>query len=143
MTHPPTPRKTLGFAIASSMILLLALMFQWNIIDVLTPFLGGPLLGLLWLVIVFGAFWSIIYAYRNRRDGLRVLSPILVYSCAIVIALFTPFTQLWLHANFHINKVAREQVVAKIRSGDFKPNVSHNTHLISLPKDYSVSKGGN
>jgi hypothetical protein len=142
MPHLPKPSKTLGFAIASSAMLLLALMFQWNIIDVLTLFIGLPLLGLVWLVVVFGVIWSVIYAYRHRREGLPAYRPTFVYGGAIVIALFVPFTQLWLYANFHINKAAREQVIAKVRSGDFKPNVSHNASLIALPNGYGVSKGG-
>jgi hypothetical protein len=140
--------KTLIFAITSSVTLLMALMFQWNIIDEFTLFIGLPLLGLAWLIVVFGATWSIIYAYRHRRDGPPAFSPILVYSCVIAIALFTPFTRLWLDANFHIYKAAREQIIAKVRSrdfksGDFKEKVYYDYSVISLPEGYGVSMGGN
>ena len=142
MPHLRESNTTLGVAIASSVTLLVALSFQWDIIELFTPFLGGPLLGLMWLVVVFGAVWSIIYAYRYRREGLAACSPALVYGCTIVIALVVPFTQIWLYANFHLNKAVREQVVAKVRSGEFSPNVSHNGNLIELPEGYGVSKGG-
>lgn len=140
----PSPRisKTLYFTIASALVLFLAIAFQWDIIDVLTPFLGGPLLGLAWLFVVLATIWSVAYAYRYRREGLSAFAPLAVSIGALLIALFMPFTQLWLYANFHLKKVAREQVVAKVRSGEFTLNLSHNPNLIALPKGYGVSKGG-
>lgn len=134
--------NTLYFSVASALVLLTARAFQWNIIDTLTLFIGGPLLGLAWLLVMLTVIWSVAYAYRYRREGATAFAPLAVSIVALFLAFFVPFTQFWLYANFHFNKAAREQVVAKIRDGDFKPNVAHNSKLIALPKGSGVSMGG-
>lgn len=119
----------------------MALAFQWNIIDAITPFLGLPLLGLAWLLVMLSAVLAATYAYRHRCKGAFAFAPLAVSTGALLLAFFVPFTQLWLYANFHLNKSAREQVVEKVRSGVFKPNVAHNAKLIALQNDSGVSMG--
>jgi hypothetical protein len=134
--------KTLYFSIASSLSLLMSLAFQWNIIDALTPFLGGPLLGLAWLLVMISVVVASAHAYRHRIKGAYAFAPLIVSTGTLLVAFFVPFTQLWLYANFNLNKAAREQVVAKVKSGNIVPNVAHNAKLIALPKDSGVSMGG-
>jgi hypothetical protein len=135
--------KTLCFAFVPALALLLTLAFQWYLADVFTPFFAMPLLGLAWLLALLGAFRSAAYACLHRREGLSAFAPLLVSAGALLVAFFVPFTSLWLHADFHFNKTAREEVVAKVLSGDLAPNVPHNAKLIALPKDHDVSMGGN
>ncbi|WP_211314846.1 hypothetical protein [Thioalbus denitrificans] len=130
------------FSIISALLLLLSLVFQWDIIDALTPFLGGPLLGLVWLLVVISAVLGSAHAYRHRSKGASAFAPLMVSIGTLLVAFFVPFTQLWLYANFNLNKVAREQVVEKVKSGTFAPNVAHNDKLIALPTDSGVSMGG-
>jgi hypothetical protein len=134
--------KTLYFSVVSALFLLACLAFQWNIVDALTPFLGGPLLGLAWLLAMISAVLASAYAYLHRSKGTYAFAPLIVSTGTLLIAFFVPFTQLWLYANFSLNKSAREQVVAKVKSGVFIPNVAHNSKLIALPKNSGVSMGG-
>ena len=127
---------------ASSLLLLMSLVFQWNIIDALTPFLGGPLLGLAWLLVMISAVFASAYAYRHRSKGAYAFAPLMVSTGTLLVAFFVPFTQLWLYGNFNLNKSARQQVVENVKSGTFKPNVAHNAKLIALPKGSGVSMGG-
>jgi hypothetical protein len=138
----PRVGKTLYFSVTSALVLLMSLAFQWNIIDALTPFLGGPLLGLAWLLVMASAVWAAAHAYRHRGEGASAFTPLIVSTGTLLIAFLVPFTQLWLYANFHLNKSAREQAVANVRSGALIPNVAHNAKLIALPRDSGVSMGG-
>ena len=127
---------------ASALLLLMSLVFQWNIIDALTPFLGGPLLGLAWLLVMISSVFASAYAYRPRSKGAYAFAPLMVSTGTLLVAFFVPFTQLWLYGNFNLNKSARQQVVENVKSGTFKPNVAHNAKLIALPKGSGVSMGG-
>ena len=143
MTKPPTHRIALTLSVTTSAALLLVLMFEWNIVDAITPFLVLPLLALVWLSILVSLVWALAHGYRQRRDGFAAFVPLFVSVCAIVAAVSVPFTEIWLYANFHVDKDARERVVSEIRSGKLKPNVSHNGYLIALPLGHHVSMGGN
>ncbi|MDR0634155.1 MAG: hypothetical protein LBF91_04175 [Azoarcus sp.] len=132
----------LCFSFISALVLLIALVFQWNVIDALTPFLGVPLLGLAWFPVMLSAVLAVAHAYRNRSKGAYAFAPLIVTICTLLVAFFVPFTRLWLYANFHLNLSAREQVVAKVKSGTFRPNVAHSAKLIALPKNSGLSMGG-
>ena len=132
--------KTLYFSVISAIFLLMSLAFQWNIVDAFTPFIGMPLLGLAWLLVMIAAGLAFDHAYRHRNKS--AYAPLIVSIGTLLVASFFPFTQLWLNANFHLNKSARERVVAQIKSGAITPNVAHNANLIALPKDSGVSMGG-
>ncbi len=137
------PNWALKLALASGSLLLLAMMFQWDIVDLLTPFLWLPLLALAWFLVALAAILSIWYAVRHRNDGRSALQPLAASCGTLLLAFLVPFTQIWVHANFYLKKSAREQVVAKVKSGEYTVNVPHNTDLISLPDGHDVSKGGN
>jgi hypothetical protein len=45
--------------------------------------------------------------------------------------------------DFKMNKSEREEVIKMVENGSLKPNVSHDSLLIHLPKEYEhLSKGG-
>lgn len=120
----------------------MCIVFQWNIIDAFTPFLGGPLLGLAWLLVMISAVLASVHAFRHKNKGVYAFVPLMISTSTLLAAFFVPFTQLWLYANFNLDKAAREQVVEEIRSGTLVPNVAHNEKLIALPKGSGVSMGG-
>jgi hypothetical protein len=122
--------------------LLLLEMFQWDMIDWFTPFLIVPLFGILWLIVAIAVVASLVFAYRHRSEGRRALAPFAGLLVAVLVAVFFPFTDIWLTANFHLKKASRERVVAEVASGKLVPNVSHNRKLIALPRGTRVSKGG-
>lgn len=134
--------KTLYFSIASALVLLLSLVFQWNIIDAFTLLIGGPWLGLAWLLAMTAAVLASTHAYRHRSKGAYAFAPLIVSGAALLAASFVPFTRLWLDVNFNLNKAKREQVVANVKSGALTPNIKHNAKLIALPKGAGVSMGG-
>lgn len=135
-------RRSLVFSSGTGLLLLLSLGFQWNIADVLTPFLSLPLLAAVWALAVFGAIQACIHATCEWKKSTPTFAPFAISVSALLLALFVPFTDLWLTANFNLKRSAREQVVQRVISGDLTPNVEHNTHLIALPRGSGLSIGG-
>lgn len=134
--------KILTLSIASSIILILAMALQWHIYDILTPFLGGPLIALIWLVVILSALWGVVHAFLYRKNGISVIAPAAVSVVTLLVASFFPFTELWLYTNFHLNQSAREQVVENIRSGIITHDASVHSQLIALTEGASLSLGG-
>ena len=134
-------RKTI-LAISPAVVLLLVELFQWDIIDWVTPFLLSPLRFSLWLLVGVAVIRSLVAAYRSRREGPSVLLVPIFLVAAVLAAWFTPFTDLWLRANFELKKTARERVVIQVVRGELVANVSHNSSLIALSGGAGVSKGG-
>ena len=96
--------QPLRFSLASGNLLLLAMMFQWDIIDLLTPFLWMPLIALAWFLVSLAAIWSIWYVIRHRSKGRSAIVPLAV-SCGTLLAVFlVPFNDFWLYGNFHLKK---------------------------------------
>ena len=100
--------------------------FQWSLVDSLTPFLALPLVGFVWLVMIFIMVWSVFHAYKQRRVGRRALFPFVICICTFLLSTFVPFTRIWIEANFYLKKAEREAVVTRVLSGELLPNVSHN-----------------
>lgn len=125
-------------ALVSSILVVLYKFFEWQIVEILTPFL----MPLLWLL-VFGFFFvitirTVITLLKNKN-----WKPFVIQLVTILLWLFFPFTQVLLDIDFKMNKSEREEVVSKVENGTFKPNVSYNSSLIHLPEEYDqLSKGG-
>ena len=133
----------LGWAIVTAVTLLLVQGFSWNVLDLLTPLLGLPLIGLVWLTSLLVAALLLILGVRRWRQGPGEALPVLVLVPAILVAWFAPLTNLWIEANFKLKRQDRERVVALIHEGQLRPNVAHNASLIALPSDSGLSTGGN
>lgn len=127
----------------SSTVLLLALAFQWSLMDKLTPFLALPVIGLAWLFWFVVTIWAAVHAFKQRKIGRAAYIPILVCTITFLFAIFFPFTKIWINANFYLNKTERESVVSQVLSKKLIPNVSHNSSLIKLTNDNNISSGGN
>lgn len=135
-TRPLPPRRrsrALASAALAAFLLLFVSMFEWTIVNAVTPFIALPLFGLAWLMIIVMTLWSLGYAYRCRIEGRSALAPLTICLGAILAAIYIPFTRLWLYANFHLKEEARTLVVAKIRAGELLPNVARNSKIIVLP----------
>jgi len=131
-------------SILSSFSIIALSAFEWLIIDRITPFLYAPLAGLIWVFFIAMAIVSVTSIFRFKKLGYVSFVPIGVQIVAFLLVLFVPFTNFWLKANFFLHKSQREEVIAKVRRGDLKSNVSYNTTLIALGDSYSlVSMGGN
>ncbi|EIJ78028.1 hypothetical protein PB1_10699 [Bacillus methanolicus PB1] len=128
-------QKTIS--LVSSTLVVLYKFFEWQIIEILTPFL----LPLLWLL-VFGFFFAITVRTVINLLKNKDWKPFVIQTVTIILWLFFPFTQVVLDIDFKINKSDREEVARKVENGTLKPNVSYNPSLIHLPKEYDqLSKG--
>jgi hypothetical protein len=134
----------LYFSAISSITLILLTIYQWHLVDLVTVFLMGPVLLLVWALFISISIWSIVYAVRTtKKNGLISLIPLLFSVVTILIVTFVPFTDIMLTSDFEKNLEQREYVVSLIQSGELKPNVSYNESLIRLPLKYrKLSKGG-
>jgi hypothetical protein len=103
-----------------------------------------PLAGIVWLFYFIAAIVSLSCILKIKKIGFASLAPAAVQAIAFLIVFFVPFTNLWLKADFAFYKSEREEVVKKVYSGELKPNVLHNSSLISLGNNYPlISMGGN
>jgi hypothetical protein len=132
-------------SILASAVLLLLHVFEWSIIDAVTPFLFLPLEGIAWLIFIAVSIGSVVHWIRHRRLR-RSWLPLLI-CCATVCLVFTvPFTRLWLRVDFVVRRHAREHIVQDVSAGKLGPfsGDGQKTRVISLPADApQVSMGGN
>jgi hypothetical protein len=127
---------------AAAVVLMAAL--EWSIIDVITGFLLAPLQGLVWLLFLGGFAWAIAVRLRSTSPGSAKSYPLLICVVGVALALFVPWTTLWLAANERVHRSDRERIVRQVQEGSIRPNVSYNRGLIALgPEAPDVSKGGN
>jgi hypothetical protein len=130
-------------AIGISVSVILFAVFQWTLIDLITPFLVLPLRVALGLIFFSITIWSVVYWIRKRRQRFAAL-PTLVCVATIAIVALVTFTRLWINFNYWVNKADREKIVQLVSNGTLRPNVSYNRSLISLPTGSPhVSMGGN
>ncbi len=137
--------KALKFSKATAAIVLFVAIFQWVIIDWITPFLF-PLLELsllcLFLASVISSLVKAIKDYRHQK--FYSTFPLLINLITAAVIWFAPFTNMWLQYDFYFNKAARMMVVNNVQNKKLLPNVKHNSTLIQLPYYYpTVSRGGN
>lgn len=111
--------------------------------------LVGGFSALVWALVLIALFvcflaWAAVHAViRVRRDGLRAGLPLCVGGVSLVCILVISSSDIPRNTDFSLNRAQREAVVAQIRAGTLKPNVSYNPDLISLPFPYVyLSEGG-
>ncbi|PZX08220.1 hypothetical protein C7437_1011344 [Psychrobacillus insolitus] len=125
-------------SILSCLLLIFLQFFQWNLIEIFTPFF----MPFVWFL-VYGFFLvvfivSIIWLFK-KKDW----KPFVVLIITILLLFLIPFNQIIIDKDFKENKSDRNEVIYKIKDGTFEPNVSYNSSLIHLPDEYEhLSKGG-
>ncbi len=125
--------------------LLVALqIFEWNLVDLLTPFvaplLALPVLGL-FILISLGALVEGVTGLWRRQP--RRLQPLGVCLAAFGIAFGVPWTDVMLDVDFRLHRRAREEVVRMVHAEELKPDARFGTGLIQLPERYRhLSSGG-
>lgn len=137
-------KVTWWLVVAAVAIYCLLAFFFWSLIDVLTPF-AAPFLWLPVLALALAAIGTaIVLPFRRRQArGFASLLPLVFLAACFIATRFVDFTRLWLAANFKLRYSDRVEVVRRITSGEFRPNVPHNPSLIALPSQFaSVSLGG-
>lgn len=130
-------RKLLWLSILSSLCMLLLQFFQWNLIEIFSPFL----MPVVWLL-VYGFFLA-VFIVSTIRLLKKNWKPFGVQIITILLLFLIPFNQIVLDIDFKVNTKERDEVISKIQDGTLKPNVPHNSSLIHLPDNYDhLSKGG-
>ncbi|MCH6265881.1 hypothetical protein [Neobacillus citreus] len=130
--------RFLYLSIFSSVLVILYMFFQWKIIDIITVFLMFPVLLLVFGFFIFITVLAIITLFKNKD-----WKPIVIQVITILLLLIVPFNQIILDIDFKTNKSEREQIVKMVENGELKPNISHDSSLIQLPKKYEhLSSGG-
>jgi len=127
-------------ALVSSALLLVVNAFEWSLVDLLTPFLFSPLQFAVWLlflgsaVLVAGAF-----LFGGQRGYLGA-APIVLSVVVGIVVLVTPFTDLWLAANYRWYRSDRERVVRQVQEGKL---VTSGGVVALPPSEPYMSAGGN
>jgi hypothetical protein len=137
--------KALWFSGLTAAIFVSVAMFQWIIIDWITPFLF-PLLEksllCLFLVSVISSLFKLIKDYK--REKVHSTFPLWINLITAAVIWFVPFTNLWLQFDFNYHKEDRTTVVENVNNKTLLPNVEHNKALIQLSHEYpTLSRGGN
>ncbi len=130
---------TIRLVATAGTLLLLAMLLRWDLLDLLTPFLAIPLLGLLYLFCAICGGLSIVCAVRERQQGAIALVPFLL-TVTVWLAIWSiPFTKISIDLDFYTRRAAREQVVAEVIAGQL---VADSQSHIQLPSWSGLSKGG-
>jgi hypothetical protein len=137
-------KKTWWLVAAAVVLYWVVAFFFWSLIDVVTPF-AAPLLWLPVLVVTFVAIISAILLPIRRWKELRAASllPLVFLMTAFVATRFVDFTELWLAANFRFRYASRTEVVRRVENRELAPKLSHDSLLITLPRELAgASIGG-
>jgi hypothetical protein len=137
-----TINKSLVAVIILFIVAFLTQLFQWSLIDILTPFIFPLLQGLIALAIIISFIVS-GFRFFKSRSKIRVLV-FFISLITLIIYSFFPFTSIALNLDFNTKLSERKQVVVLVQKQTLKPNVSYDSSLIKLPNNFpNVSAGGN
>ena len=89
--------------------------------------------------------WAVVNLVRHRRQlGRRAGYPALACAVGAAIAVFVPFSDLWLKANYSLLRSSRLRIVRQVQEGSLQPDKERYSTLIALGPDAPyVSMGGN
>lgn len=131
--------ETIRLVATASTLLLVAAIWRWDFIGLLTPVLAIPVLGLLYLFCAICGGSSIVCAVRERQQGAIALVPFLLTATVWLAIWFIPFTKISIDLDFYTRRAARERVVADAVAGRL---VADRRSHIKLPSWSGLSKGG-
>lgn len=142
---PKTPWQTRLATFASvvcptvALLLVLETTFQWDLVDILTPFVEPGLKGFLWLLFCATSMLAFYVLLCARGAGVvRRLLPMAATIIALILLLTVDFTALILDLDFKTNLANREKCVA-----EFLNHVENNSEMAALPAKFAhLSKGG-
>ena len=140
----PSIRAALVAAIAISAFTLSVATFELAMADWPSGFVLLVVMPLMALIFCGCALWSATLLLRIRKGGLKFALPFLVCALALAALVYAPLHKIALQQNFDWHRKNRERIVARIESGELKPNVNYNKNLIALgDREPNVSAGGN
>ncbi|NHM32421.1 hypothetical protein [Neobacillus terrae] len=129
-------RKLLILSIISSIFTILYEVYQWKLVDLLSPFIAPFLWLFLFGFFAFVTFKSFKHLFK-RKDWI----PSIIQTVTLLVIIFFPFTKMTLDMDFKMNKHEREKVVEMVQNNKLKQEDPEST-LIQLPRQYKhLSKG--
>jgi hypothetical protein len=149
MEHPinnaapaPTLRGSLMACAMFSLAVLAVAAFDMSLTDWFPGLYFFPVQILLLISFLVCCIWSLVLLRHVARGHIRFAMPLLVCALTLVALIYAPFTRIWLHGNFWWYRTAREEIVARVESGELAPNVDYNSRLITLGnREPRVSSG--
>ncbi|XSC44725.1 hypothetical protein ACF1BQ_046165 [Bradyrhizobium sp. RDT10] len=140
----PSVRAPLAAAALVSAVTLSVATFELVMADWPSGFVLLVIVPLVALVFCGGALWSATLLLHIRNAGAKFALPFLIYALTLAVLVYAPLQQIALQQNFYWHRQNRERIVARVESGELKPNVSHNKNLIALgEREPNVSARGN
>jgi hypothetical protein len=133
-TRAATPSARAGAAAAAvvSIVTLLVATFELSMADWPSGFVLLVVVPLVALSFFGCGLWSLTQLLRVRKHGAKFASPFLICAATLLILVYAPLQRIYLQQNFHWHLVDRERIVARVESGELKPNVDYNKDLIAL-----------
>jgi hypothetical protein len=139
----PSVRGPLAIAVVVAAVTLLLATFELAMADWPSGFALLVVVPLLALVFCSCLVWSATLLLKVRSGGTKFALPFLIYAATLAILAYAPLNQIALQQNFRWHRESRERIVARVESGELKPNVSYNKKLIALGDDAPNVSAGN
>jgi hypothetical protein len=130
------------FNVGFDFFLIIFTFFQWDLIEILTPFLLPFVLLILWAILGILVLVSAISAlFDFKKYSWKGFWPIIVNGSTLLILLYVPFTSIYLNLEFLIKKSGYEQVVKMVENNQLQS--SNERGSVTLPSKYKyLSRGG-
>lgn len=128
----------LMLSLISSLILILTCLFQWSLIDAVTPFLMPFVWVFVFIIFVTTLIITLVVYIKSKS-----WTPLLIQMIALLLFFFVPFTKIIIKLDYTFHKNERQEIINLIKTQTIVPNVSYNDSMIHLPREYQhLSKGG-
>jgi len=138
----PSVRPALLTALAVSAGTLGIATFEMSMGDWPSGFVLLVLLPLTALAFIGCGLWSMTLLLRIPRHGIKFAAPFLIYALTLALLEYAPLHRVALQQNFDWHRTSRERIVARVESGELKPNVDYSKNLIALAdNEAGVSAG--
>jgi hypothetical protein len=135
---------SLWSATISSIILIGATAFYWDIVDIFTPFLAPLLMLGFWMCFfASGVFCLVMWLQHRKTHFVQGATAIIIHFLTLIIVIYVPFHTIMLDLNFRLNYHSRMQVVAMVEQQKRASQTTTEEIEVSLPNGYRhLSRGG-
>lgn len=137
-------RSLLVLSLVASGMMLLACIFEWDIVEALTVFVAPFVLLGVRAAFLLGMLGTLVYCGVNlvRRRRPSLVAPA-IYLFTFAIILWFPFTALMLKLDFRMKFVRRMEVVSMVERGVLAASASEQGTVAALPFMYrDLSRSG-
>ncbi|MCA9354441.1 MAG: hypothetical protein KC877_02895 [Candidatus Kaiserbacteria bacterium] len=128
----------------AAVVVLLFTYFQWDIINIVTPFLIIFVAGPVYIFYLVTLVLSVVYLFKKWKSlKYNAMIPFGASYIALILLTAFPFVEAKIYIDFYVNKYQFNRTVEMVHSGEIYPNTDYNRSMIHLPLGYRhLSKGG-